>query len=144
MAGKTYFGSSVRAGSYPSEYTDVGYAVLTQQATIQAGGGATDDANLVLPANSEVLDILFDTTVAHTAATFTVAAGITAGGTEYASATDVKAAGRVRPTFTAAQLAAINNISTNTTVYFQSAAGTPTTTGTTVCKVLYRMRADGE
>jgi len=144
MTGVTYFGSALRAGSNPSDGTDMGHAVLTQQATIQAGGGATDTTSITLPAGAEVLDIIFDTQVAHTAATYTVEAGITAGGEEYASATNIKAGGRVRPTFTAAQLLAMDDISTNTTMYFQAAAGTPTTTGTTVAKVVYRMRASGE
>lgn len=144
MAGETYFGSAVKAGGYPSKYLGVGYMVMTQQVTIQADGNATVDQSLVLPANAELIDIKFDTTVAHTAATLTIAAGVTAGGTEYASATDSKDGGRHTPTFTAAQLLAANNVGANTTVYFRAAAGTPTSVGTTIVKVSYRMRAEGD
>lgn len=144
MADKTYFGSSVRAGATPSESTDAGHAILVKQVTLQAAGGATENAQVVLPAKSALLDLTFDTTVAHTAATITLKAGITAGGSEYASSTNIKAAGRIRPTFTAAQLAAMADTTSNTTVYFQAAAGTPTSTGTTIITVMYRMRANGE
>lgn len=144
MTGETYFGSAVKAGDYPSKYLGAGSMVMTQQVTIQADGAATVDASVVLPKGAEIIDLNFDTTVAHTAATLTIAAGVTAGGTEYASATDSKAGGRHTPTFTAAQLAAMNNVGANTTMYFRAAAGTPTTTGTTVVKVTYRMRAEGE
>lgn len=144
MAGKTYLGSSFRAGSAPSEGSDAGHAVLTKQTTIQAGGVAADDASVTLPAGAEIVDIILDTVVAHTATTYTMDVGVTAGGTEYVTALNIKAAGRFRPTFTAAQLTAMDDIGSNTVVYFQSNAGTPSTTGTTRAKVLYRMRADGE
>ena len=142
MTGKTYFGSALKAGSDPSENSDPGHVTLVQHVTMQAAGNATENASLKIPADAEILDIVFDTTVAHTAATFAVSAGITAGGTEYASAVNVKAAGRVRPTFTGAQLAAMADVNANTTVYFQGAAGTPTTVGTTTLSLHYRMRAD--
>jgi hypothetical protein len=68
-------------------------------------------STLYIPVGAKLIDILVDTLTAFNSATTAVlSVGITAGGTEYASGVDVKTAGRVRPTFTAAQLAAMSNV----------------------------------
>jgi hypothetical protein len=46
----------------------------------------------------------------------TLTVGTAAAGTQYAGSVDAKTAGRVRPTFSAAQLAAMDDIDTNTSV----------------------------
>jgi metal-dependent HD superfamily phosphatase/phosphodiesterase len=70
-------------------------------------------STLYIPVGSKLINIVVDVLTAFNSATSAVlSVGITAGGTEYASGVDVKTAtGRITPTFTAAQLAAMSNVS---------------------------------
>lgn len=110
MAASTFSGpiksGTVREGAL----ANVGYSINAQSKTIGfvAAAGATD-AVFYLPINSQIIDIIVDSTVAYdsvTSAALTI--GTASAGTQYASSQDVKAAaGRTRPTFTAAQLTAM-------------------------------------
>lgn len=94
-----------------------------------AGTATAVSGALALPANSNIVDIIFDQPTATTGGTaINTTVGITAGGTEYSPTTDVKAGGRIRPTFTATQLTGMQNIGANTAVYVQV---TPTVTAVT-------------
>lgn len=106
-----------------------GYAVLSQTALIDYDATLVQSAAIMLPAGSQILEITPDVlTVYNSATSATLSAGITAGGTEYASGVDAKtAAGRIEPVYTAAQLAAMDDIGTNTTVYVTvTSVGQPT------------------
>lgn len=125
---------------------DVGDALLTQTVTVTttADGGSVA-ASLTLPDDSQIVDIIIDTIVNEavgggTATAIIADVGITENGTEYASGVDVFAGGRFRPTFTTAQLAAMDDIGTdNSVVITLSPNGTIVTTqGVYRMTVLYR------
>lgn len=118
---------------------NVGLAELAQTQTITQNGTATVSAVFVLPAGSQVMDIVADTTTAWNSGTSdTLTAGITQGGTDYAGGVNLKTAGRAVPTYTAAQLAAMANIGNNTTLYATATpVGTAATAGTTVITLKY-------
>lgn len=118
---------------------NVGTAVLMQTATLTQNGLNDVSASFVVPQGSKLLDILVDTTTAWNSGTSdTLSVGIAAGGTDYASGVSVAAAGRVRPTFTAAQLAAMEDVGTNVDVVATvTPAGTAATAGTTNVTLVY-------
>lgn len=139
----TNFGSAIRTGTGLGSGSDAGLVVLRQTVVMdfitEVGAGSDNvDASLVLPANSQIVDIIPDTLTAWnsvTSATFT--AGSAAGGSQYVSGVDVKSDGREAPTFTAAQLAAMDDIGTNTTVHFRVAQVGNTSAGQLRATVLY-------
>ena len=92
-----------------------------------------------MPPNSQITDIVPDTTVVWNSGTSdTFSAGITAGGTDYASGVSVASAGRTLPTYTATQLGNMSNIGTNTAlVATVTPVGTAATTGKTIVTVKY-------
>lgn len=84
--------------------------------------GNTTVNSLIIPANSQIVDITCDVVGALTQSSGTVVAkvGYTSGGTEYASFSDFMTGpvtGRVTPTYTNAQALAMMNVGTYTTVY---------------------------
>ena len=111
---QTYFGSTVRAGSGTlTDSVDGGYTVLTQNVTVTtvaAGTAVTGSINL--PAYSQIINLFIDQTVDEvvgggTATAINATIGTAAAGTQYASATNVISGGRATPTFTTAQLLAM-------------------------------------
>ena len=112
--GTTTFSGPVRSGTLKTGETNgpnLGLAVLEQETSITQNSTTAVSSTLYIPVGAKLIDILVDTLTAFNSATTAVlSVGITAGGTEYASGVDVKTAGRVRPTFTAAQLAAMSNV----------------------------------
>lgn len=92
--------------------SNVGLAVLSQSVALAHNGTNTVDGTIALPYGSQIVDILADTTTAWNSATSdTLSVGTSSGDTSYASGVDVHtAAGRIRPTFTAAQLANMLNV----------------------------------
>lgn len=125
---------------------NTGLAVLSQRATVTYAGGATANATMTLPSGSQILNILADTTTAWNtggttpAATLTV--GATEGGTDYLGSASVLTAGRATDSFTATELANMQNIGSNTTVNVtvtQSAASglVDATEGQTTVTLLY-------
>ena len=138
----TYSQGRYTQGSTPVASRDVGSGVLVKEVSIAASGAASLDAVVYLPDGAQLVDVLLDTTTAHTSATATVAGGTTVGGTDLFSATDIKAAGRVRPTFTAAQLTALRGMphvsgQSDSPVNLRLALGTPTSVGVTKVLLLY-------
>ena len=125
---------------------NTGLAVLSQRVTVTYAAGAIATASAVLPAGSQIVDIYADTTTAwDTGGTTPVAnltVGATVGGTDYVPAESVLTAGRAAIAFTGAELEAMQNIGTNTTVYAtvtQSAASglVDATAGSTTVTFLY-------
>lgn len=118
---------------------NVGLCQLIQTGTIVQNGASAVTVSFVLPISAMIHDVVIDTGVAWnagTSSTFTL--GASAGGTDYASGVSTQAVGRLRPTFTAAQLTAMQNITSNTTVYATiTPAGTAPTTGTTYVGLEY-------
>lgn len=96
---------------------NVGLAVLSQTQVITFDATLVQSATFYLPSGSQITSMHGDVTTAYNSATSaTLSVGITAGGTEYASAFNAKTAGRTAFATSAAQAAAMANISTNTSV----------------------------
>jgi hypothetical protein len=143
----TYFGSTLVAGDALTEATNGGYAVLMQTTSITTNSGAAVSSTITIPANSQILQIFIDQTQNEvvgggTATAINATVGTVAAGTQYVSATDVIGGGRAALTFTAAQLLAMSNVSTNTNVVFTiDPDGTILTTqGIYQCTVVYAMK----
>ena len=120
---QTYFGSTLRAGSGTlTDTVDGGFVVMSQTTTVTtAAAGTATSATLTLPASSQIISIFADMVVdeavgAGTATAIAMTVGTAAAGTQYVSSTDVFAGGRIALTFTAAQLLAMSDIGSNTSV----------------------------
>jgi hypothetical protein len=120
---QTYFGSTLRAGSTAlTDTVDGGFVVLTQTTTVTtAADGSAVSVTEVLPAGSQILNFFVDTMVTPvagggTATTCPITIGTAAAGTQYLSATNAIAGGRISLSFTTAQCAAMANIGNNTSV----------------------------
>ena len=120
---QTYFGSALRSGSGTlTDSTDGGYVVLEQTTTVTTkADGSAVSSTLTLPAGSQIINLFLDTMVtpvagAGTATTCPITVGTAAAGTQYLSATDAIAGGRIALSFTTAQCAAMADIGTNQSV----------------------------
>lgn len=135
----TYFQGAVKSGDGFSETaTGVGTAVFSQTALIDFNTTLTSEAVFVLPKDSQIVDVVVDVLTAYNSATSaTLTVGSASAGTQYAGAVDAKTAGRVRPTFTAAQLAAMDDIDGNTSVYATVTSVGQPTAGSARVTVLY-------
>lgn len=112
----THFSGPVMAGTKTAGETNgpnQGYMVMEQETSITQNSTNAVSSTIYIPAGSKIININVDVLTAFNSATSAVlSVGITAGGTEYVSGVDVKTAtGRIAPTFTAAQLAAMSNVS---------------------------------
>lgn len=107
---------------------DTGYVVQSQSVVVNFAANLVQSVTETLPANAQIINIVCDVLTAYNSATSaTLTVGTTAGGTTYASGVDAKIAGRTTPTFSAAQLAAMANIgSTTSVVATVTSVGTPT------------------
>jgi hypothetical protein len=120
---QTYFGSTLRAGSGTlTDTVDGGFVVMTQTTTVTTvAAGTATSATITIPASSQIIDLIVDGTVvavagAGTATTVPVTIGTAAAGTQYLSATDAIAGGRIALAFTAAQVAAMADVGANQSV----------------------------
>ena len=120
---QTYFGSALRSGSGTlTDTTDGGFVVLSQTSTVTTNAdGSASSVTEVLPAGSQIIDLIVDTMVTPvvgggTATTCPVTIGTAAAGTQYLSATNAIAGGRIALSFTTAQCAAMADIGNNTSV----------------------------
>src|SRR5574343_137781 len=131
----TYFQGAVKSGDGFSELPSgvgVGTANFSQTALINysATGTVNVDATFTLPRGAQILNFFVDTLTAWDSATSAgLTIGSTAGGTEYFTSVDVKTNGRETASNSAAQLAAFDDIGTNTTVYVGVAQAGATTAG---------------
>lgn len=118
---------------------NTGFCGLSQRTSLVQNGAAAVSGRLSLPNGSRLDDFLIDNTVAWDSVTSaTLSIGKTAGGTEYVSGVNVKAAaGRLAPTLTAAQLVAMQNIGDNTDVYVTVTVVGATTVGATAVTARY-------
>ncbi len=120
---QTYIGSTLRTGSDTlTDSTDGGFVVVSQTTTVTtASAGTATSATLTLPASSQIIDFFVDmiqdeVVGGGTATQIAMTIGTTAAGTQYVSSTNIFAGGRAALTFTAAQLAAMDDIGNNTSV----------------------------
>lgn len=113
--GTTTFSGPVRSGTLKTGETNgpnLGFAVLEQETSITQNSTNAVSSTLYIPVGSKIIDIIVDVLTAFNSATSAVlTVGTAAAGTQYAGSVDAKTAGRTRPTFTAAQLAAMANVS---------------------------------
>lgn len=117
--GQSTWSGPVRAGTIKENAgANLGNVVLSQTGTYTQNSTTAVNVTFYLPPNSQILTFLIDSLVAYNSAvSATLTAGTAAAGTTYVSGVDMKAsAGRLAPTYTAAQLTAMANITTNTTV----------------------------
>lgn len=116
----------------------VGNVVVSQTALITFDADLTQEATFKLPAGAQLVDVVVDVLTAYDSATSaTLTVGSASAGTQYAGSVDGKTAGRVRPTFSAAQLAAMDDIGANTTVYATVTSVGQPTAGQARVTVLY-------
>jgi len=121
---QTYFGSALRSGSGTlTDTTDGGFVVLMQTSTVTTNAdGTASSTSVTIPSGSQIVDILIDqvqdeSVGGGTATAINATVGTAAAGTQYVSATDVIGGGRAALSFTAAQLAAMADVGTNTGVF---------------------------
>jgi len=138
----TYFQGAVKSGDGFSETaTGVGTALFSQTALIDFDADLVQEATFVLLKGGQIVDIVVDVLTAYNSATSATSATLTVGtasaGSQYAGAVDAKTAGRVRPTFSAAQLAAMDGIGSNTTAYATVTSVGQPTAGQVRVTVLY-------
>lgn len=125
----TYMTGPVQMGTgLDNTGADTGYVVSSQTALINRDATLVQNATFRLPADAQILDFYVDVLTAYDSATSaTLSAGLTSGGTEYLSAISVKTAGRRPNAFSAAQLAAMDDIDNGTTlVATVTSVGQPT------------------
>ena len=120
---QTYIGSTLRTGSDTlTDTVDGGFIVVSQTNTVTtAAAGTATSVSFTLPAFSQILNFFVDgvqaaVVGAGTATTAPITIGTAAAGTQYLSATDAIAGGRIALAFTAAQTAAMASIGATTTV----------------------------
>lgn len=107
---------------------NVGLAKLVQTGTLNFDATLVQNLTFNLPPNTIINDIKADVLTAfNSATTATLSVGTASAGTQYASGVNAKTAGRAAPTFSAAQLLAMSNVGSNTTVVVTvTSVGQPT------------------
>jgi len=136
---KSTFSGPVRTGLVrEGTYFCVGEVSLSQQWTIdvpaltitQPNGATvaittaagTFNSVMYVPSGIQILDVLVDVSTAYNQGTSAaVTIGSSVGGTQYVSSTSVASTGRTRPTFSAAQLLAMQSTAADSTA--STAAG---------------------
>jgi len=120
----------------------VGLAVLSQKVTLTQNGANAVTGTIYVPDGSQLVAFYIDNTVAWNGNTSPLTIGLTAGGTDFLSATSLQTAGRVSGTaFTAAQLVAMQQVGSGTSNgiaidFTVTPTGTPTA-GTTIVTLIY-------
>lgn len=109
-SGPLYSGPNKDPGDSAAPYNQ-GTSVLTQYVNIAVNATLVSESEIFLPPGARIMDFDCDVLTAFDSATSaTLTAGITSGATTYMGGVDVKAAtGRIAPTYTAAQLAAMSD-----------------------------------
>ena len=117
--GATHFSGPVVSGTLQQGETDgpnQGFSVLSQSTSITQNSTTAVSSTLYIPAGSRIVDFNIDVLTAYNSATSaTLTIGTAAAGTQYVGSIDAKTAGRAAITYTAAQLAAMNGVTTTGT-----------------------------
>lgn len=125
----TYLTGPLRTGTgLDNTAAGGGEVALSQTALITFDATLVQNATFTLPAGAQIVDFYVDVLTAYNSATSaTLSAGTSSGGTQYLSSVSVKTAGRQSNGFSAAQLAAMDDIGTSTTlVATVTSVGQPT------------------
>lgn len=140
----TTFKGPLRTGTVKEGSTEnIGLVTLAKSVTLTASGATQVNGSVTIPAGSQILEILTDTTTVWNGSTAPITAGTAAGGTQYSAAMSGLTGGRLRATFTTAQAAAAVTTAADTsggptsTVVFSAIPTGANTTGVTVCTVVY-------
>jgi hypothetical protein len=117
---QTTFSGPLQSGDKPAGIAggpNIGQAYLAQTALINFDATLVQNATFNIPTSSQIVDFYVDVLTAYDSATSaTLSAGTATGGTQYLSAISVKTAARRSNGFSAAQLAAMDDVGTNRTV----------------------------
>jgi hypothetical protein len=123
---------------------NLGFVTLSQTALIDFDATLVQNATFNIPASSQIVDFYVDVLTAYdSASSATLSAGTASGGTQYLSAVSVKTAARRPNAFSAAQLAAMDNVGTNRTVVATvTSVGQPTAGQVRVTMLYVQTTAD--
>lgn len=123
---------------------NLGFVALSQTALINFDATLVQDATFNVPAGTQLVDYYVDVLTAYDSATSaTLSAGTSSGGTQYLSAISVKTAGRRSNAFSAAQLAAMDDVGTNRQVVVTiTSVGQPTAGQVRVTMLYVQTTAD--
>lgn len=123
---------------------NIGFVALSQTALINFDATLVQNATFNIPADSQIVDFYVDVLTAYDSATSaTLSAGLTSGGTQYLSAISVKTAGRRSNAFSAAQLAAMDDVDSNRSVVVTvTSVGQPTAGQVRVTMLYVQTAAD--
>ncbi len=145
----TTFAGPLRAGTVKEGAgRNTGLATLVQSYDSGDLTGTTtgnyDVAAFIIPAGSQIIDIIVDQVVAATVGTTTISVGTASGGAQLMAAVATTAGGRFRGTATAAtQLAWQTSTTADTVVYIRDVVGTGTLgAGRFILTLEYVQRAD--
>jgi hypothetical protein len=132
----------MQSGTVIDANSNVGQATLSQTVEFSSTSTSATNQTLYLPSGSQIVDIIADVTVAFNGTSTVATVGSAAGGTQYAGSIALTATGRVRPTFTAAQLAAMDVLaadsgSKSSSVIISTTPGSGNNTGTVRFTILY-------
>jgi hypothetical protein len=117
---------------------NLGFVLLTQTQTLNFNATLVQNATFFIPQNSQIVSVTPDVTVAFDSATSaTLSAGITTGATTYVSSVNAKTAGRASPTYSAAQLLAMSNVTTNEPIVVTVTSVGQPTAGQVVVTISY-------
>jgi hypothetical protein len=123
---------------------NIGLVTLAQTALINFDATLVQNATFNIPASSQIVDFYVDVLTQFDSATSaTLSAGTASGGTQYLSAINVKTAARRPNAFSAAQLAAMDDVGTNRTVVATvTSVGQPTAGQVRVTMLYVQTTAD--
>lgn len=138
MAQCTFTGP-VRIGDTAEGSTaNVGGTILSQSTTLTQNSTTAVSGTIYLPTGAVIISIICDNlTVWDSATSATLSVGTAAAGTQYVGSVNAKTAGRQTPTYTSAQLTAMNGIGTNTSVVATVTPVGATTAGITKVTLFY-------
>lgn len=145
--GFSTFSGPLRAGTVrEGAGENTGLVVLTQSydtGVVTAGVGNVDAQLGILPAGSQIINILIDQVVVPGgSSTSTISVGSTSGGADLSAAVATTAGGRFTGTATAAtQLAWQTSTSADTPVFVRYAVGVAAGAGRAIVTVVYVQRA---
>lgn len=123
---------------------NIGLVALSQTALINFDATLVQNATFNIPASSQIVDFYVDVLTAYdSASSATLSAGTASGGTQYLSGISVKTAARRPNGFSAAQLAAMDDVGANRTVVATvTSVGQPTTGQVRVTLLYVQTTAD--
>ena len=123
---------------------NIGLVTLSQTALIDFDATLVQNATFNIPASSQIVDFYVDVLTAYDSATSaTLSAGTASGGTQYLSGVSVKTAARRSNGFSAAQLAAMDDVGANRAVVATvTSVGQPTAGQVRVTMLYVQTTAD--